>query len=252
MDINPRLLELLTNISDLEETLKSELRYSSEAFNNDDSFEKYLKDQLDFFSLKKESLYRDFNLIKNPSNHPKGYRATLPPPKVENNPRLFKSSSSLNPFKKVQSSKIFSKKVSPARGTSPSALRYSPHSSPSSAKSEKLKYLDLNPNQDSPLASTRSSTSSTVSESKADLYQKYQEQREIRNKAHQEMLALKEQMLLEKELKLEAMMRVAQEEPRKKQFLEVKDEGKTFTGVKPPRSPVFGKGRENDKIVRGI
>lgn len=82
---------------------------------------------------------------------------------------------------------------------------------------------------------------------KSELYRKYQEQREIRNKAHQEMLALKEQMLLERENKLEAMIKARNLEGRKR--LEGKDERTCVLGVKPPLSPAFMKSVEKEKIV---
>ena len=83
---------------------------------------------------------------------------------------------------------------------------------------------------------------------KSELYRKYQEQREIRNKAHQEMLALKEQMLVERENKLEAMIKARNQEGRKR--IEGKDERVCTVGVKPPLSPAFMKSAEKEKIVR--
>lgn len=240
---------LLLNIQDLRETIQHEIQVSQQAGILDDSYEKYLNDQLAFLSTRKSKIVQDFKLPLVSSINPKTLRSTLPPNRGGDPDLPLKSSKSLNPFKKIPANKIFRKQASPARGNSPSAMRYSPQASPSSAKSEKIKYLDLLPNRDSPLCSTRSSASSVErsSDLKSELYRKYQEQREIRNKAHQEMLALKEQMLLERENKLEAMIKARNLEGRKR--LEGKDERTCVLGVKPPLSPAFMKSVEKEKIV---
>lgn len=269
MEKNPRLKDLINKISELETTLNNELRISAEEGILDESYDKYLNAQLKDLTVQKQNIFEEFcrsDLLKVPQ---KSNRATMPPKREHNQgTELFRSSTSLFPYNKPPIEKIFSKKISPQRGNSPSAMRYSPQLSPqhspatgpirntaSPLKSEQLKHFDLINSRDSPICSTRSSASSIErlpsGEFNAELYQKYQEQREIRNKAHQEMLLLKEKMLNEKEMKLEALMK-AFNKKSEKCFLEVKEEAKY---IKPPLSPVFNKrktNQENDRIVRLI
>lgn len=114
-------------------------------------------------------------------------------------------------------SEIFRKKVSPERGNSPSATRYSPKLSPSSIRNEKVKNFEALSLHESPPCSTRSSTSSidkfvyksteNFDPKSYELYRKYQEKREIRNRAHEDMLRLKEQILIQKEKKIDELLK---------------------------------------------
>lgn len=270
MDSNHRVKDLVDKIFELERTVHKELISSKEEGILDESYESYLNAQLKDLFNQKQKIFEEFcrpDLLKVPQ---KSNRATMPPKRQQKQGlELFRSSKTLFPFNKPPAEKIFSKKVSPQRGNSPSAMRYSPQNSPmlspasgpssssgrytvSPLKSEQIKHFDLMNSRDSPLCSTRSSASSIervpAGELNAELYQKYQEQREIRNKAHQEMLLLKERMLNEKEMKLEALMK-AFNKKSEKYSSDIKEEVKS---IKPPLSPVMNKSKlkqNNDRIV---
>ena len=218
-----------------------------------------------------EDKKQDPNNFENPNS--KTWQKSRPPPILSN----------ANEELKIDPSTIFKKKISPLRGKSPSALRYSPLLSPASERIERKKTFDCFSNTDSPPCSTRSSTSSmdkllgannfTLDSYKTELLRKYQEQREIRNKAHEEMLLLKEKMLKKREKKLESMIKfIIKSDSKSKDLIDDRELSKILINsddvqasinnkkyVKPPRSPrdritskIELKNVQSDKIVQII
>ncbi|OMJ79167.1 hypothetical protein SteCoe_20867 [Stentor coeruleus] len=197
----------------------------------DENLDCYLTDSINLIRERKEKLIKDFYPTKPHKNIKIKHSPTSIPIKNTHNNNKYEiyhdqqpNTKSLYSVHNIQkknvsplATEIFRKKVSPERGNSPSAMRYSPQLFPTSSIVEKVKNLDILSGYESPVSSTRSSGSSIdklVSNSTGntdaysyELYKKYQEKREIRNRAHEDMLKLKEQILLQKEKKLEEILK---------------------------------------------
>lgn len=197
----------------------------------DENLDCYLTESINLIKDRKEKLIKDFYPKKILKNIKTKHSPTAVPIKKTHNNNKYEIShdqqttnKSLYSVHNIQkknvsplATEIFRKKISPERGNSPSAMRYSPQLFPASEIVEKVKNLDILSGYESPVSSTRSSGSSIdklVSNSTGnsdaysyELYKKYQEKREIRNRAHEDMLKLKEQILLQKEKKLEEILK---------------------------------------------
>ena len=297
MDPYMKILELI-------EKLSNELKFIEQSMNTlksdgilDEPLELYLKTTTEELSNRQNLLIEHFNLKEkiNNSDMPtvKNSETSTPPFKLLSTlvmpTNLPQTSISLdtpsreNP-KKFSPSLIFQKKISPLRGTSPSAQRYAPKS-PSTDKIERKNRFDPFRSSESPQCSTRSSGSSldkimaaNPSEHQAlELSWKFIQQREIRNRAHEEELMLKEKMLRDMEVRLQKLKKEVSDEygkEKERNLLGVEcykcrskdsDRGSQQARqfFKPPRSPRIpnsknreesGKEEEKEdcKIVRDI
>jgi hypothetical protein len=261
MELSPRLKSFVEEVEEEQQKIQ---KYLIDLKNDgilDDSLEIYLKDSFNDLQFRKEKLVRDLaqnsyfpitdSSEQNQSNKTINGQRIMKKPSQE--PVSFvkdsKSDKNLQPVKRVS---VFHKKTSPERGNSPSARRYSPQSQ---GIYEKKKRNQCKANKVSPACSTRSSRSSEdkfvaeTSEKNDELWVKYEELREIRNKAHEKMLMLKERMLVDKEIKINKIIQKVkdQNEKCKKSYENIRN------CIRPPRSPREKPTSEsNDKIVINI
>lgn len=299
MDRRLKLEDFIRELEKEEENIEKEKLSLKKDGILDEGLDFYLTESINLIKERKEKLINDFY----PQKTDKKIRENAPSTKnletkllnnkifenhhgpLVNNKPLY---SVHNIEKKILSppaAEIFRKKVSPERGNSPSAMRYSPQLSPTSIRSEKVKNLEVLSGHESPPCSTRSSASSidklvckstgNFDPQSYELYRKYQEKREIRNRAHEDMLRLKEQILIQKEKKLEELLKTIM--IRGNNIGDIDDYDKKDTRirkfntecgspkyVKPPRSPKPTKATGfkeetinsgfscNDKIVKDI
>ena len=214
MELSPRLQEFITEVAIEEEKINDYLVNLKSDGILDESLEIYLKNSIKDLQLRKEKLILDLtqNAHYPNTDNSEGSQNKL----TQNNLKIMKKPSqepvSYTKYSQIekycpelQKLKLFSKKTSPDRGSSPSARRYSPVSNPFNEKSPKSGKKGF---KGSPGCSTRSSRSSEekiageISDKfENELMIRYEEQRKIRNKAHEKMLFLKEQILNGKEIK---------------------------------------------------
>ncbi|OMJ87270.1 hypothetical protein SteCoe_11038 [Stentor coeruleus] len=299
MDRRLKLEDLIQELEREEENIEKQKLSLKKDGILDEGLDFYLTDSINLIKERKEKLIKDFYPQKTDKKIRKNSPSTMHLDTklfdnniFESNHRPLVSNKPLysvhNIEKKILSppaAEIFRKKVSPERGNSPSAIRYSPQLSPSSVISEKVKNLEALSGHESPPCSTRSSASSIdklVCQSTGnfdpqsyELYRKYQEKREIRNRAHEDMLRLKEQILIQKEKKLEELLKTIMIRGNNVGDIDFYDKKDTRNRkfntecgspkyVKPPRSPKPMKTTDfkeettnsefscNDKIVRDI
>lgn len=275
MDLTPQFCEIVQDISKEVQGIKLEMERLRCDGLLDEGLEGYLLNAIEELRSRKELLVDQFlcdkNVYADCYSKRLEVRSATTQAQYDYTSSLEKyNSSTPEPFVnqcpiKTLPTIIFKKKISPLRGNSPSAQRYT-SKSPCSEKIGKS-FLDHFSNTDSQISSTRSSRSSfergnvnNTEQYALELSWKFIQQREIRNKAHEEELNLKEKMLKEMEIRLQKLKSEVVEECEENQVLrinvsKVKDDmqGKQF--VKPPRSPrmLSTKTDKNDKkIVRNI
>ena len=264
MELEQKLKSLIIEMSKQEESVKQHMASLKNDGICDEGLDSYLRSSLEDLKNRRESIIREFNLHnieltqENKKSHPVASEIADVKTQQKSRPlHISFEKMAIDTTFKANPESIFKKKISPLRGNSPSALRYSPQLSPSSVRFERKQTYDYLSNTNSPPCSTRSSassmdkllgTASLLDSFKSDLFKKYQEQREKRNQAHEEMLSLKEIMLKEKEKKLESIVKLILKKEKKSNNdnelfqnqannddLQVFNKNKQY--VKPPRSP---------------
>lgn len=259
METKEKFRELIQEILKQEEAIKSHLIALANEGIKDEELESYLKVTLIDFESKRNSIQQEFQFNFIPTAPTTTSKKPLTPTsyqKTETDPVI--------PLKIIPQLEIFKKKISPIRGTSPSALRYSPIQSPVSERIERNRVADIFSNTQSPIPSTRSSGSSIdkasiflpSNEFNPKLMKKYQYQREIRNNAHEKMLLIKEKILLDKEKKIYSLIKAAEIKDLKtlnfdKNFFDgivsKEDCNRNKYRDKPPKSPPANKNKANSK-----
>jgi hypothetical protein len=235
MEIDQRFAALMDEITKQEELIENYANKLEEAGNIDPSIEDYLQNTREELRLKKQKLIQEFqpkqadekkrlsiiNLkdgddsprVKLTKNTPKASSSraekfpfySVHKIEIEKNPDSLKDN--LGSSKKNLPEQIFKKKSGSSRGNSPSAFRYSPQTSPL----ENKRRIENIENPDPEISSTECSLTNVDklndlgSIEYSEAYRQYQQMRELRNKAHEKMLKLKEKMLYEKEAQLKAM-----------------------------------------------
>lgn len=267
MELSPRLQEFITEVATEQDKINDYLVNLKSDGILDESLETYLKKSIKDLQLRKEKLILD--LTQN-AHYPKTDNSEVSQNKlIQNNLKIMKKPSqepvSYTKYSQIekhcpelQKVKLFSKKTSPERGNSPSARRYSPVSNQINEKSPKLGPKGF---KGSPGCSTRSSRSSEdkiageiCDKFENELRIKYEEQRKIRNRAHEKMLLLKEQLLNGKEIEIKEHS--GKGNRRAKEIrIDIESVGSRERDVeRPPRSPK-NRLREVDKsrkMVLGI
>lgn len=216
MALSPRLRNILSELSKEQEKISNHIKTLHYDGILDDSLDAFLKTSYEELETRKKNLLKDFTSTSQ-------FSVSVPSIPVSVNPIQIKKKPTQEIFQsKKPHSSLFRQKTSPDRGSSPSACRYSPKPNNIFEKYEKPEHkpIETKVSINSPIGSTRSSRSS---EDKIQLENpefgidelkvKYQEQREIRNKAQEQMLMIREKMLHDKEAYLKSIMKKAASSP---------------------------------------
>ena len=247
MALSPRLKNFLSELTKEQEKISDYIVSLKSDGLLDDSLNDFLQKQFNDLDHRKKTLIKEFSQI------PDFPHTLLPTPPIplSVNPILIKKKPKQPIFHSEKPNTIlFKKSTSPARGSSPSARRYSPQPNNNFEKYEKISQKLPEKNiiiKESPVESTRSTRSSeekivnkSFGEISDELWNKYQELREKRNKAHEQMLIIREKMLKDKETELNKILKKASSSPQ----------AQKKTSFKPPTSPKNRKKDENFLITK--
>lgn len=219
MALSPRLQNYLSEVSKEQEKISNHIQTLHSDGILDDSLDAFLKNSYQELEKRKKNLLQDLASTSQFSKIP----VSVPLIPVSVNPIQIKKKPTQEIFQSEKPhSSLFRQKTSPDRGSSPSACRYSPKANNVFEKYEKpdLKPIEKKISRESPIGSTRSSRSSedkilpeNIEFGIDELKIKYQEQREIRNKAQEQMLMIREKMLHDKETYLKNIIKKAASSP---------------------------------------